>query len=322
VKSLWTNYGISRQFPIDPESLIWKPFSMSANSDYSRSFHRFVQAISVVTLLFFAGMLHLHEVPAYHHWWTFCIWGSLLLYPIYLFEVLALLVQKQAAWKRHLVYLIVPPLRLMAPYRETGEVWLPRLGWTNATETLGDKIEHVFALPMIFVAVLILPVIGIEYFYESEINANSTYHLGVNLATCLIWLAFTVEFVVVMSLHRKKWRYCKEHWLDLAIILLPLIAFLRAVRLARLAQLPRLSKTVRIYRMRGMFIKLQRAVLMMSIVKRILHARPEARLKSLEEKLREKDVEISLIREEIKELHRIIEVRDERERLVSESELA
>lgn len=295
---------------------------MSSNSNHSRTFHRFVQAISVVSLLFFAGMLHLHEVPAYHHWWTFCIWGSLLLYPIYLIEVLVLLIQKQSAWKRHLVYLLVPPLRLMAPYRETGEVWLPRLGWTNATETLGDQIENVFALPMIFVAVLILPVIGIEFIYEREIGANAAYHLGVNLATCLIWLAFTVEFVVVMSLHRKKLRYCKEHWIDLAIILLPLIAFLRAARLTRLARLQRLSKTARIYRIRGLFVKLQRAVLMLSIVKRILHARPEARLKSLEEKLREKAAEMSLIREEIEELHRIIEVRDERERLVSESEPA
>lgn len=43
---------------------------------------------------------------------------------------------------------------------------------------------------------------------------------------------------------------------------------------------------------------------------------------SLEEKLREKAAEMSLIREEIEELHRIIEVRDERERLVSENEPA
>ncbi|HSG71127.1 MAG TPA: hypothetical protein VLA12_11970 [Planctomycetaceae bacterium] len=294
---------------------------MSAQHDYSRYFHRFVQAISVVSLLLFAGMLHLHELPAHHHWWTFCLWGSLLLYPIYLIEVLVLIVQKQTAWKRHLIYLIVPPLRLMAPYRDSGEVWLPRLGWTNATDTLGDRAENLFAVPMIFVAILILPVIGIEYAYESEIRANPIYSLGVNLATSLIWLAFTVEFVVVMSLHQKKLRYCKEHWLDLVIILLPLIAFLRAVRLARLARLHQLSKTARIYRIRGMLIKLQRAVMMMSIVKRILHARPEARLKSLEEKLREKTAEISLIRGEIDELQRIIELRKEREQLVSESEL-
>jgi voltage-gated potassium channel len=210
----------------------------------------------------------------------------------------------------------------MAPYRDSGEVWLPRLGWTNATDTLGDRVESLFAVPMIFVAILILPVIGIEYAYESAIRANPAYSLGVNLATSLIWLAFTVEFVVVMSLHQKKLRYCKEHWLDLAIILLPLIAFLRAVRLARLARLHHLSNTARIYRIRGMLIKLQRAVMMLSIVKRILHSRPEARLKSLEEKLREKTAEIALIRGEIEELQRIIELRKERERLISESELA
>ena len=74
--------------------------------------------------------------------------------------------------------------------------------------------------------------------------------------------------------------------------------------------------------MRGMLIKLQRAVLMMAIVKRILHSRPEARLKSLEEKLREKDEEMAMIREEIEELQRIIEMRNEQQCLAPDGEIS
>jgi hypothetical protein len=295
---------------------------MSASTRESRILHRFVQAVAGVSLLFFAGMLHLHEVPAYRDWWSVCIWGSVLLYPIFSLEVLVLFFRGQPAWKSHLLYLILPPLRLMAPHPVTGEIWLPRRGWVEANQELGDEIQSAFALPMIFIAILILPVIAVEHFFESQIKENSTYHLLVNLATCLIWLSFTVEFVAVMSLQNKKLRYCRQHWLDLTIIILPVIAFLRAARLARLARLKQISKTARIYRMRGVIFKFQRAIMMVSFVKRLLHSRPEARLKSLQEKLHEKEQEIAAIHEEIEELQRIIERNNEEQSLASESESA
>ena len=311
---------------------------MTSDNEVSRRMHQAMQIISAISLLFFAGMLHLHEVEQYQSWWWFCIWGSAAIYPFYVLEMLILLVRKEPAWKRHVLYCILPPLRLMAPHPITGEVWLPRIGWTQISSELSEGAEKAFATPMIVIALLILPVMGIEHYYEHQLEqmtasaeavavessvataslepshplaANPLFQLGISLATCVIWLAFTIEFVVMMSLQNKKLKYCVKHWLDLAIILLPLIAFLRAARLTRLARLQRLSKTARIYRMRGTLIKLQRAIMLMSIVKRMLHARPEARLKSLEEKLIEKTEEIRLIREEMAELHERIAMKQD-----------
>ena len=58
----------------------------------------------------------------------------------------------------------------------------------------------------------------------------------------VIWLAFAVEFVMMFSVSPKKFRYCRDHWVDLVIILAPLAGFLRLLRVARALRLSTVSR--------------------------------------------------------------------------------
>jgi voltage-gated potassium channel len=127
-----------------------------------------------------------------------------------------------------------------------------------------------------------------------------------DVSTAVIWVAFTTEFIVMASTAEEKFAYCRQHWLDLAIILLPLISFARALRVARAARLGRLGSMSRLYRLRGLAMRAFRAVLLLDIVKRLLLIRPEKRLARLQRALAAKERELAQLRCEIAELNAIV----------------
>ena len=112
----------------------------------------------------------------------------------------------------------------------------------------------------------------------------------------------------MISMVENKLRYCRDHWIDLVIIFLPTIAFLRCLRVIRLLRLQQMLKfqqivrTARIWRMRGLAMKLFRALFMVDAIDRILQRKPESRLAKLEESLADKKQEIELLRSEIETL--------------------
>jgi voltage-gated potassium channel len=101
--------------------------------------------------------------------------------------------------------------------------------------------------------------------------------------------------------------------LDLVIILLPLVSFLRtlrvvrATRVARLAKLQQLSKMSRLYRLRGLAMRGFRAILLLELLNRILGVSPDTRLRKMREQLREKERELDVLRREIAELEDLVE---------------
>jgi voltage-gated potassium channel len=121
----------------------------------------------------------------------------------------------------------------------------------------------------------------------------------------LIWCAFTYEFIVMVSSTKKKLAYVKKNWIDLAIILLPLISFLRSLRivraakLARFAKIQQLTKMGRVYRMRGMLAKTIRAFLVLELVHRILKTSPEKRLDKLLAQVEDKQDELRELRQQV-----------------------
>jgi voltage-gated potassium channel len=121
----------------------------------------------------------------------------------------------------------------------------------------------------------------------------------------LIWFAFATEFIVMVSVADKKLKYCKEHWLDLAIILLPFIAFLRslrvirATRLAKLAKVQQLSRMGRLYRLRGLAMRAFRALLILELLNRLLPISPQRRLKRLRELLADMESDAKYLRQQI-----------------------
>jgi voltage-gated potassium channel len=255
--------------------------------------------VSILSLLTFAVLLHFHEREEFYGPWLGSLIASMVFYPCFVAEYIAALMAGSPRSRERLWCCLLPPLRLAARDHETGtRIWLPTSGWQTVSADLRVRLEKAGNVPMIAVALLVLPLIGIEYQYADQIEHNPRWAASIAAATTLIWFAFTFEFVVMCSVAERKFEYCKKHWLDLAIILLPLVAFLRALRLGRLLRLQQISRTARVYRMRGVTMRAWKALLVFGIVRRIIHGRPEQRLKKLGEIIAQKEQELAELRQE------------------------
>jgi hypothetical protein len=251
---------------------------------------------------------------------TRCLWVLLALWPIFWLEFLAQFVlrdRRRPFWRRHydgLIVCLCPPLRLNARHPDLdGKVWLPLLGWQAVDGALRQRLERAFGAPMIFIALGILPVLLVEFGMSDLVAAQPWLQTLLHVSMGLIWFAFAVEFIIMVSVAENKLRYCKEHWLDLAIILLPLVSFLRslrlvrATRLARVAKLQQLSKMGRLYRLRGLTMRALRAMLVFGLLNRLLRVRPEKRLRQLRRQVQEKESEIAALHRLITDLEQQIE---------------
>jgi len=266
-------------------------------------------AASLTFLFCLAGLLHLHETAELSRLWSMCGWGMCMLYPLFVVEAGWHWLQGSRRRKLHLLYCLVPPLRLGARDHATGtRIWFPGTGWTTVDTPLRQRLERSFGVPMIFIALMILPLMAMEHFWAERLAGSKSLSLFLHTATALIWVAFTFEFIVMVSIVDRKLKYCKEHWIDIAVILLPVVAFLRTARLGRLLRLQQigkiqqLTKTVRIYRMRGLLMKAWRAVLVLEIVSRIVRSNPEKQLARLRQQFAEREAELMALRAQIEKL--------------------
>ncbi len=208
-------------------------------------------------------------------------------------------------------FCLCPPLRMCARHRGARErIWLPGAGWQIADYHLLRRLERAFSLPMIGIALLILPVLGLQALYQERITEYPALRAALHVGTGVIWFAFATEFIVMISVTQRKLNYCKTHWLDLVIILLPLVSFLRTLRILRaakllnLAQFQQLSRLVRVFRLRGVALRGWRALLLLDMVERLLNSSPQKQLRKLEDKCAEKERELLLLREKIEQLRK------------------
>ena len=200
-----------------------------------------------------------------------------------------------------------PPLRMGKSIpAKNGEIWLPALGWRAPGKILHKELERIFSKPMLLIAMMILPVLLIEFRFQELLQSNVWLKLLLSVSMGLIWCAFAIEFILMVSTTKKKITYVKKNWIDLAIILLPLVSFLRSLRIVRAARVAKLTKMGRIYRMRGLFAKTIRAFLVLELIHRIFKFSPEKRLDKLlaqveekEEELRELQAQVKTVRAEI-----------------------
>ncbi len=136
-------------------------------------------------------------------------------------------------------------------------VRLPWRGTVVADDDLRDLIAHKFHWPMIILAVLVLPLIGMELFYLPRLPEQHQV-IGQRIIIAveiIISLAFLVEFVVKVSIAESRWEYIRRNWLDIIVILLPFLRMLRVLRVAKVAQ------TSRAFRLRGVGMKFTRYLL-------------------------------------------------------------
>jgi voltage-gated potassium channel len=205
-----------------------------------------------------------------------------------------------------LVVIVLPPLRMGQRSRGPGrELWLPWLGWRPVNRDLQKQLERNFGLPMIFIALLVLPLLAIEYFFTAAMRDNFWFLFFVELGNALIWFAFTVEFIVMQAVAKVKLYFCLEHWIDLAIIVLPIFSFLpimRVLRLGRVIRLEQLARLGRLYRMQGVALRAWRAFLVLELLNRLLGLTPETQLERLREMAETKEEELAELRHEIEQL--------------------
>ncbi len=139
-------------------------------------------------------------------------------------------------------------MHLPPPPPGTRYVKVPWLGVVVSNDPTRAQVNRAFHWPMIVLALAILPLLAIELLQKPTGNLALTVDIGF----ALIWLAFLIEFVIKIAIAESRFDYVKRNWLDLVIILLPL---LRPLRLGSLA------RTGRVFRLRGVGMKLVQHVL-------------------------------------------------------------
>lgn len=211
------------------------------------------------------------------------------------------------------LFCVCPSLRMCARSVEMdGRLWLPGISWSRPNRRLRRRLEQTFSVPMIGIALLILPVLMVEFFLKDQVARYGSLRLALHVGTGVIWFAFAAEFILMVSIAEKKLDYIRKNWVDLAIIILPFFSFLRSMqavrgsRLAKLAKIPQLSKLVRAYRLRGTALKAFRALILLDVSTRLLRTTPEKQLARLREELTVTNREARLIRLMIARLQREI----------------
>jgi hypothetical protein len=142
-------------------------------------------------------------------------------------------------------------------------VYIPIYGYLDADDDHRTRLERLFHLPMLILALLVLPVLGLEWlqsqqnysYIGQDILEHPASRIATTLALVFIWLMFGIEFTVKISVATSRLQYAARNWLDIVIILLPMLRPLRAMGAARVAQLGR------VYTLRGVAMKLLRTAL-------------------------------------------------------------
>jgi voltage-gated potassium channel len=184
-------------------------------------------------------------------------------------------------------------------------IWLPGLGWQEIDRRLRQTLERAFSIPMIFFALMVLPLLAVEYYEADRIRAEPLLALWLDIGSSAIWLAFAIELIIMVAVAERPWHYCFYHWIDVAIVLLPVIEMLPLLRLVRLGRLLRLEQLLRwgqLHRLQALVMRGWRALLLLQLVQRLMGRSLERQLEQLQQLLQAKQEEEAELRREILEL--------------------
>ncbi|GBD36070.1 hypothetical protein HRbin36_01190 [bacterium HR36] len=275
-------------------------------------------ALALVHLAALGGFSHRYPRADVHPLEIQIMGGALVaVWPLFVLEALVrgrlAWLQGQRFWglTQALVVLVVPPLRLgFRGYYRTEEIWLPLLSWQKADKQLYRRLEKFFSIPMICLALLVLPILVLEYGWPEWREQYGWFGPTLDAASAAIWLAFALEFILLVNLSSNKLQFCFRHWIELLIVVLPLVEIMPALltdlvpalRLLRILRLQQLGRFGRVYRLRALVTKLWRAFLILEIVQRLTGQTPEKRLRKLRELLAAKQEEIEELKAEIAQL--------------------
>jgi voltage-gated potassium channel len=269
--------------------------------------------LSLLFLVVLAGLIHRYPRLDRDSLEAYLILGGLcvLWFPFLLEAVLRfhLRDRERPAWKSLAVAaacVLLPPLRMGCRSQvRPSRLWLPVLGWQEVDTHLRRALECFFSLPMLGFALLVLPLLALEYYWGVAIRTEPVLALWLDIGTSVVWLAFTVELILMVAASDRPIQYCFLHWIDVAIVLLPAVEVLplfRLLRLGRLLRLDQLLRWGRLHRLQAVATRGWRAFLLLQVVQRLTGRSLEHRHQQLLELLQAKEEEVADLRQEIKEL--------------------
>jgi hypothetical protein len=271
-------------------------------------------------IMFYAAIAYLGILAVVVQWWNaskildhdseFTIRLMGVIWIPFVFEALAgvLLGSSGDGWPRRLLLVsALPPFRIgYSTFQSPGRIWLPRLGWRDKGRELAEEIDRLSLIPMLVIALMILPLLGIEFLLRDRIGEMPVMSMLLDVSAAFIWFAFALEFIVMLSVVDDKIGYCKKNWLNILIIILPLIAFLRGIQVVRAFRVARAGKLLRVYRMRSLLIRVAQALMAISAIERLLNRDPEKHLRKLEGLCEEKERELAALRAKMEEVRQRI----------------
>jgi voltage-gated potassium channel len=269
--------------------------------------------MSVLFLVVLAGLIHryphLHQDSIEAYLIESALGGLWLIFLIEAAMRYRLRDRSRRTWKPRLAAVacaLLPPLRMGCRSQvRADQIWLPRLGWQPIDGHLRRTLEQVFSVPMIVFALMVLPLLALEFYESDKIRAQPLLALWVDIGTSVICLAFAVELILMLAVSDRPWRYCLFHWIDVAIVLLPAIDMLPAFRLLRLGRVFRLEQLLRwgrLQRLQALATRGWRAFLLLQLIQRLGGHSLERRRKKLGDLLHAKEEEVAELRREIQEL--------------------
>ncbi len=291
--------------------------------------------LAVLFLIVLGGLLHRHKLPdpdqlqnpaviaqledegvnPFTPELQIQLWMLAGLWPLFCLEGLWRFLQAPAGtWWRPLrdllIVSLVPPWRMAQRSQGPGrQLWLPGFGWRTVEHDLRRDLERAFGWPMIFIALLVLPLLVAEFFFHKQMHQHFWLEFLVEAGNALVWFAFTLEFIIMLAVAKHRFRYALANWITLAIILLPFLHFLplfRVLRLSRVLRLEQLARLGRLYRMQGLALRGWRAFLLLQLIQRLIGTSPERQLEQLRDLEQAKLEELDDLRQEIAQLEEAV----------------
>jgi voltage-gated potassium channel len=216
---------------------------------------------------------------------------------------------------------LFPPLHLAARRCHTKQYIWYFTHWELVREELFNKIERQFLFWIILILVIMTPFWLIELIFSKKLHDNILLQHIMNTGNAIVWAVFVAELVIEISITKKWQQYLIKHWIELLIILLPMLAFARFLRFAKLGFLAKFGfiqkmvitytakwqKLLNIYRARSTVNRLIRIFILVEVIQRWQQSRnPKKYLKKLHEQLEEKQQELDEIKRKIAETEKLV----------------
>ena len=104
---------------------------------------------------------------------------------------------------------------------------------TDRRELMQARFQQAIGGPMLGLAIAFVVILALPYIA----TLNDSTLAALDAVGWMIWAAFAVELAVNTYLAPRRLRYLRDHWIDVAIVVLPFLRLLRVARAARALRL-------------------------------------------------------------------------------------